>query len=54
MPLGRKPKPFDHSDWIFELKYDGFRALPWWNTASAFSFRAMVTRSRPSQTLQHG
>jgi hypothetical protein len=19
--------PFDHSDWIFELKYDGFRSL---------------------------
>ena len=27
MPLGRKPRPFDHSDWLFELKYDGFRAL---------------------------
>lgn len=27
MPLGRKTEPFDHQDWIFELKYDGFRAL---------------------------
>jgi bifunctional non-homologous end joining protein LigD len=27
MPLGRKPKPFDHPEWIYELKYDGFRAL---------------------------
>jgi len=27
MPLGRKAEPFDHSEWIFELKYDGFRAL---------------------------
>ena len=27
MPLSRKPAPFDHPDWIFELKYDGFRAL---------------------------
>lgn len=27
MPLGRKPRPFDGPDWIFELKYDGFRAL---------------------------
>jgi ATP-dependent DNA ligase len=27
MPLGRKPRPFDDSDWIFELKYDGFRCL---------------------------
>jgi len=27
MPLGRKPEPFDHPEWIYELKYDGFRAL---------------------------
>jgi bifunctional non-homologous end joining protein LigD len=27
MPLGRKGEPFDDSEWIYELKYDGFRAL---------------------------
>src|SRR5437899_1159094 len=27
MPLIRVAEPFDHSDWIFELKHDGFRAL---------------------------
>ena len=27
MPLGRLPEPFDHPDWVFEIKYDGFRAL---------------------------
>ncbi len=27
MPLARLRAPFDHRDWIFELKYDGFRAL---------------------------
>ena len=27
MPLGRIHAPFDHPDWIFELKYDGWRAL---------------------------
>jgi bifunctional non-homologous end joining protein LigD len=27
MPLGRKADPFDHPEWIYELKYDGFRAL---------------------------
>jgi len=27
MPLGRKAEPFNDPEWIFELKYDGFRAL---------------------------
>jgi bifunctional non-homologous end joining protein LigD len=27
MPLGKRREPFDHPDWFFELKYDGFRAL---------------------------
>jgi ATP-dependent DNA ligase len=27
MRLLRIPEPFDHSDWIFEPKMDGFRAL---------------------------
>ena len=27
MPLSRRPAPFGHPEWIFELKYDGFRAL---------------------------
>jgi hypothetical protein len=27
MPLRRTADPFDHPDWVFELKYDGFRAL---------------------------
>jgi bifunctional non-homologous end joining protein LigD len=27
MPLLRRVSPFDDPDWIFELKYDGFRAL---------------------------
>lgn len=27
MPLGRRTEPFDHPDWIFELKYDGFRCV---------------------------
>ena len=27
MPLSRGPLPFDHPEWIFELKYDGFRSL---------------------------
>ena len=27
MQLSRRPAPFDHPEWIFELKYDGFRSL---------------------------
>src|SRR5437016_3620098 len=27
MPLLKRPLPFDDDDWLFELKYDGFRAL---------------------------
>src|SRR5690348_11570183 len=27
MPLVRIPESFDHPDWLFEVKHDGFRAL---------------------------
>jgi bifunctional non-homologous end joining protein LigD len=27
MPLQKRLSPFDNPEWIFELKYDGFRAL---------------------------
>ena len=27
LTLGRVPEPFSHPDWLFELKFDGFRAL---------------------------
>jgi ATP-dependent DNA ligase len=27
MPLTRKPQPFTHPDWLFEVKLDGFRCL---------------------------
>ena len=27
LPLTRRPKPFSHPDWLFEIKHDGFRAL---------------------------
>ena len=27
MPLVAVPEPFDHPDWLFEVKHDGFRAL---------------------------
>jgi bifunctional non-homologous end joining protein LigD len=27
MPLTRRAQPFNHPDWLFEIKHDGFRAL---------------------------
>jgi hypothetical protein len=27
MPLSRKAEPFNHPDWLFEIKWDGFRSL---------------------------
>ena len=27
MPVGRAREPFSHSEWIFEIKWDGFRSL---------------------------
>ncbi len=27
MPLVERSEAFNHSDWIYEIKYDGFRAL---------------------------
>jgi bifunctional non-homologous end joining protein LigD len=27
MALGRVPQPFSHPDWLYEIKWDGFRAL---------------------------
>jgi bifunctional non-homologous end joining protein LigD len=27
LSVTRRPQPFDHPDWIFELKHDGFRTL---------------------------
>jgi bifunctional non-homologous end joining protein LigD len=27
IPLARRPRPFSHPDWIFEIKWDGFRSL---------------------------
>jgi len=27
VPVGLSPRPFSHPDWIYEIKWDGFRAL---------------------------
>ena len=35
MRLAHLHQPFDHKDWLFELKYDGFRALAYVENGSA-------------------
>jgi bifunctional non-homologous end joining protein LigD len=42
MRLVRKPHPFDHPDWIFELKLDGFRALAHFESGTC----ELVSRNR--------
>jgi ATP-dependent DNA ligase len=46
MPLVRIPEPFDHDEWIYELKLDGFRALAFIDVIIASSCHAAATRSR--------
>jgi bifunctional non-homologous end joining protein LigD len=38
MPLSRLREPFDDPEWIFELKYDGFRGLAYVNGGGAELF----------------
>jgi bifunctional non-homologous end joining protein LigD len=42
MLLQRLPEPFDHQDFVFELKYDGFRALAFITNRSC----RLVSRNR--------
>jgi len=41
MPLVRRRDPFDHRDWLFELKLDGFRAVAYVEQGRPGSCRAM-------------
>jgi bifunctional non-homologous end joining protein LigD len=52
MPLARLHAPFDHPDWIYELKLDGFRALAYVKarTAKLVSRNGSVLRSFPALT----
>jgi hypothetical protein len=43
MPLVRLPERFDHPNWIFEIKYDGFRALAYMERQCARSCRGGTT-----------
>ena len=39
MRLATLCDPFDHPDWLFELKYDGFRALAYTGSSTCFVSR---------------
>jgi ATP-dependent DNA ligase len=67
LPLRSERAPFDHPDWIFELKYDGFRALAYIENGrcrlvsrnghpfSAFSeFEKWIEASVPGNTVLDG
>ena len=34
MKLSAVPEPFDHEDWLFELKHDGFGAMAYTNNSN--------------------
>src|SRR5262249_42086928 len=49
MPLVRTPERFGHEQFVFELKHDGFRALPSFAAITAsLSRRSHVARFRSS------
>ena len=49
MPLFRRPAPFSHPEWVYEIKHDGFRALAYLESGSVrlVSRRGHVYRSFP-------
>ena len=53
MPLQRRSLPFDDPGWIFELKYDGFRALAVIEHGRAQLLYATGIRSLPSLRWQN-
>jgi ATP-dependent DNA ligase len=40
-----RPEPFDHADWLFELKFDGFRAAATRSTPAGTRSSTGATRS---------
>jgi YD repeat-containing protein len=53
MPLLNRPTAFNDPDWIFELKYDGFRSLAVIEHGRAHCFPAMGIRSLRSLHWQN-
>jgi hypothetical protein len=52
MTLRNVRAPFSHFDWLFELKYDGFRALAHLRDGEATLISRTVTPSRRLPTLR--
>jgi len=50
MPLAERRQPFDHPDWLFEVKYDGFRPLAYLEggTVRLVSRKGNVYKSSPA------
>jgi ATP-dependent DNA ligase len=44
MPLARLDAPFEHPDWIFEPKLDGFRAVAYVEGGASGWYRATGIR----------
>jgi len=39
MPLVRIPEPFDHREWLYEIKHDGFGAVAIRDVTRQFQIR---------------
>ena len=46
MRLDQQSKPFDHSEWLFEVKFDGFRALAYIDGECELVSRKGITYKR--------
>ncbi len=51
MRLLRIPEPFDHPDWLYEVKCDGFRALAHVNGATYAARRSTGSRKKGARLV---
>jgi ATP-dependent DNA ligase len=47
MRLARRSEPFDHPDWIYEIKFDGFRALAYVESGKCRLVPTAITNTSP-------
>ncbi len=53
MELVRQKTPFDHPDWLFEIKYDGFRSLAYVDDGCKLVSRNESTTNASRTWLHH-